>query len=272
MGGNGTLDGASSRLERLVIPTRLSIVTYNLWSAERWPDRAPALQRFLALFDPDILAVQELHPLTQAFLDERLATHARVADPFEGWSSESNLYWKRAHFELVAHGAEPVGHPEPHRRLFWVRLRSRASTSTLFVATAHLTTARRAEEAETGASPRVGQLRRIVDALGRLVLPTEPAFFMGDMNDPWHPQRILRDAGYASCFAALGQQSPPTFHSYPTANIAPGEHSVSEAIDLIAANDRARAIAAGSPQVFAGDLSPSDHWPVHAVYEIGGRF
>ncbi len=91
---------------------------------------------------------------------------------------------------------------------------------------------------------------------------------MGDMNDPRQPQRILGDVGFRSCFAALGLQSPPTFQCYPAANIEPGEPTITEAIDLIAANEHARAIAASVPQVFHGDIAPSDHWPVHAVYEL----
>lgn len=96
----------------------------------------------------------------------------------------------------------------------------------------------------------------------------EPAFFMGDMNDPWHPQQILKQAGFVSCFAALGMQSPPTFQGYPTANVQPGEPTISEAIDLIAANGHARAIAASVPQCYADDTAPSDHWPVQAVYQV----
>jgi hypothetical protein len=48
------------------------------------------------------------------------------------------------------------------------------------------------------------------------------------------PQRVLQQAGFTSCFAALGMQSPPTFKCYPTANVQPGEQTVTEAIDLIA--------------------------------------
>ena len=251
-----------------MIPFRVSIVTYNIWMTERWPARAPALERFLALFSPDILCLQELQAETQAFLDKVLAGHERVHDPLPGWTSEGNIYWKKDLFGKIAHGAEAVGHVEPERRLFWARLETKATGRTIFVSTAHLTSPRRKEELETGQSPRVGQLRRISDALGRLVPQGEPAFFMGDMNDPRQPQRILGEAGFTSCFAALGLQSPPTFQCYPAANIEPGEPTITEAIDLIAANSHARAIAASVPECFHGDIAPSDHWPVHAVYEL----
>ena len=75
-------------------------------------------------------------------------------------------------------------------------------------------------------------------------------------------------AGFVSCFAALGMQSPPTFKCYPTANVQPGEPTVTEAIDLIVANRYARAIAASVPQCYSGDVAPSDHWPVQAIYQL----
>lgn len=251
-----------------MVPTRLSIITYNIWLTERWPTRAPALERFLSLFSPDVLCVQELQRPTQEFLDRVLSGYDRVHDPFSGWTNESNIYWNQALLEETEHGAEQIGHVEPERRMFWARLQIRSLGNTIFVATAHLTSARHRDEAETGASPRVRQLKRIAEQLTRRVREGEPAFFMGDMNDAWHPQRFFMQAGFVSCFAALGMQSPPTFQCYPTAGVRPGEPTINEAIDLIVANKYARAIAASVPQCYAGDLAPSDHWPVQAIYQL----
>jgi exonuclease III len=251
-----------------MILARASLITYNIWGTNRWPARAPALETFLRLFNPDVLCVQELQPATQAFLDSMLKEHDRVRDLFPGWTNEGNIYWNKTIFEKIEHGAEEVGHLEPQRRMFWARLRFKESSRTIFVATAHLTSPTNRDEGESGHSPRVGQLKRIADVLPRLVRNGEPAFFMGDMNDARHPQRILKPAGFVSCFAALGLQSPPTFHCYPTANIGPDEPASTEAIDLIVANRYARAIAAAVPQCYAGDIAPSDHWPVQAVYEL----
>jgi endonuclease/exonuclease/phosphatase family metal-dependent hydrolase len=251
-----------------MIPPRLSFVTYNLWLTQRWPAREPALRRFLELFAPDVLCVQELQPTTQVFLDETLKEHDRIHDSLPGWTNESNIYSRKALLERTAHGAEEIGHVEPERRLFWVRLRLKQSSQTIFVATAHLTAPRRSDEVENGKSPRVGQLGRISEELKRLVRDGEPAFFMGDMNDAWHPQHILKQAGYVSCFSALGLQSPPTFQCYPTAGVEPGAQTITEAIDLIAANRHARPISAAVPQCYAQDIAPSDHWPVQAVYQL----
>lgn len=150
-----------------MIPSRLSIITYNIWLTERWPARAPALERFLTLFAPDVLCVQELQRPTQQFLDRILADYARVRDPFPGWTNESNIYWNEAVFEKAEHGAEEVGHLEPERRMFWARLQIRSSPKAIFVATAHLTSPRHGDESETGVSPRVRQLKRIADELTR---------------------------------------------------------------------------------------------------------
>jgi endonuclease/exonuclease/phosphatase family metal-dependent hydrolase len=254
-----------------MIPSRLSFITCNLWLTERWPARAPALERFLALFTPDVFCVQELQPPTQEFLDRVLGGHDRVHDVFPGWTNESNIYWSKAVFEKIEHGAEEVGQVEPERRMFWARLQVKSLKKPILVATAHLTSPRHGDETETGLSPRVRQLKSIAEALTRLVSEGEPGFFMGDMNDAWHPQRVLKQAGFVSCFAALGMQSPPTFQCYPTANVQPGERTITEAIDLITANRYARAIAASVPQCYCGDIASSDHWPVQAIYQLDAK-
>jgi len=256
-------------LGSMSFPARLAIVSCNLWMTERWPQRAPALEKFLDVYAPDVLCVQELMPETRTFIDHVLKTHERVDDALRGWTVESNIWWNAALLEHLEHGAEDVQMQEEHRRLFWARLKLRGGQRSVFVSTAHLTAPGKEPEASTGNSPRVAELQRIGGALGRLVKDGEPAFFMGVMNDARHPQRLLKQAGFTSCFAALGVQSPPTFKCYPTADVAPGEPSISEAIDLIVANRHARAVAASVPNFFFNGMAVSDHWPVQAVYEVG---
>lgn len=251
-----------------MFPVRISIVTYNIWLTQRWTVRAPALRKFLDVFDPDVLCLQELQPESRSLIDQALPTHQRVDDPFRGWTTEGNIYWRDALFTRLEHGAEDVGIPDGDRRLFWVRLKIRALDRDMLVATAHLTTQRNAQECETGLSPRVEQTRRIITALRRLNQPGEPLFFMGDMNDPVHPPRLLQEAGYISCFAALGVQCPPTFQCYPTADVPLGSRVVNQCIDWLVANSEARAVSAAVPHFYVEDAAPSDHWPVHAVYEI----
>jgi exonuclease III len=251
-----------------VFPVRLSLVTYNLWNTRRWSERAPALKHFVEIYDPDVLCVQELRAETQSFLDATLVRHCRVHDDLPGWTCESNIYWNGELLEKVAHGVDDVGILEEHRRLFWVRLGLRGTDQTIFVSTAHFTYQGNPRERETGLSPRIEQARRTVNVLGRRVHEGEPAFFMGDLNDGVNPLRILRQAGYVSCFAFLGQLSPPTYPCVPTKNIEAGAHLGEQTLDWLVANDRARPVAAQVPHCFHGDIAPSDHWPVLAVYEI----
>ena len=164
-------------------------------------------------------------------------------------------------------GAEEVGHLESERRMFWVRLRLKPSATTYSSRRHMLTAARNRDEAETGLSQGCDNSNESSTNYAA-VRQAEPAFFLGDMNDAYHPQRILKQAGFVSCFAALGMQSPPTFQCYPTANVQPDEPTVTEAIDLIVANRYARAIAASVPQCYCEDTAPSDHWPVQAVYQL----
>jgi endonuclease/exonuclease/phosphatase family metal-dependent hydrolase len=252
-----------------VYPVRLSFITYNLWNAERWDVRRPALGGFLRLFRPDVLCLQELQPETQAFLDESLPDYQRVDDPFPGWTNEGNIYWNSLHLEKMEHGAEDVGIQEPERRLFWARLRVRERGIALLVATAHFTFKGNSDELATGWSPRVQQTRQTIEALGRLARPREPVLFMGDLNDSSHPAYLLQEAGYTDCFTALSLQSPPTAPCVPTSRRLPHEPAPSQTLDWIVSNAQARPIAAQVPHFFWGDVAPSDHWPVLAIYEIG---
>ena len=250
-------------------PLRINLITYNIWNTERWALRAPALQKFLELFDPDILCLQELRRESRDLIDTVLANHSRVDDPFVGWMAESNIYWRAAMFSELEHGAEDVAIREAgHRRLFWARLEVKELNRSMLVATAHLTHQRHPDEAATGLSPRVGETRRVIDALQRLNREREPLFFMGDLNDPVHPTNLLHEAGYPSAFAVLGIQPAPTFKCYPTADVAPGALVMNQCIDWIVANGEARPVAASVPQFFLKDAAPSDHWPVQAVYEV----
>ena len=249
-----------------MFPVRLSIVSYNLWNTERWPERKSALGQFVVRFCPDVLCVQELRTETQVFLDEAMPRHCRVHDDLPGWTCESNIFWNGDLFQEVEYGAEDVGILEEHRRFFWVRLRFQERT--LFVSTAHFTHMGHPKENETGLSPRLEQTRRTVDALRRLVGEDEPVFFTGDLNDPVHPTRILHEEGYVNCFSALGILCPPTWPCCPTANIPAGARVANQTIDWIVGNQHARPIAAHVPRCYHGDMAPSDHWPVLAVYEI----
>jgi endonuclease/exonuclease/phosphatase family metal-dependent hydrolase len=251
------------------MPSRLNIITYNLWTIERWDFRKPALGKFLELFDPDILCVQELMPKTRDFIDDVLSGHERVHDRLIGWNREGNIWWRSSMFTEVEHGAEEVDIADSrHRRLFWARLAATAGERTVLVSTAHLSHQRASRELKTGQSPRIGETNRSIAALTRLAAAREPVFFMGDFNDPAGAPTLLHEAGYPSCFAVLGLPPDPTFKCYPTADVAPGKFVMNQAVDWIVANKHARPLAACVPRFYYKDAAPSDHWPVQAVYEI----
>ena len=250
-------------------PVRFSIVTYNLWNTQQWPERAPALGRFLDRFLPDVLCTQELTPGTRGFVDVRLPSHARVDDPLPGWSTESNIWWRADLFEPVEHGAEDFGCAAyPERRLFWVRLRPAGETATMVVSTVHLTDFGTADELETGASPRVARSwRRSSRGSLTSVRDNEPALVVGDFNDAIGPLVPMLMAGYTSCFGALDQIPPPTMPA-SLDRFGGGGFASAFVLDWICANRHLRTIAASSPHVRDGDTPPSDHWPVQAVYEV----
>src|ERR1700733_14379737 len=125
---------------RIMLPVRLSIVTYNLWGSERGPERAPALQHFCETYQPDIMGVQELTAESRDVIDAALPRHARVDDDLQGWTTEGNIWWNTQVLELVEHGAEDAGFEVyQDRRLFWVRLRVKDRPQTLWLGDVHLT-------------------------------------------------------------------------------------------------------------------------------------
>lgn len=250
-----------------MFPIRLSIVSYNIWTWSRWPERKDALRRFAEVFCPDILCLQELQVESQAVLDSALSNHNRVQDKFEGWTCEGNIYWNGKLFEKLDHGIEDVGILETHRRLFWVRLKIRETDRSLFVSTAHFTYMGNPVEIATGQSPRVDQAKRTIDTLRRLVVD-EPAFFMGDLNDVFHPMFTLNKAGFPTCFAELQLPPPSTFPAIPTGRTKADGVTMNGTIDFLVSNRLARAVSAQVPHFYHKDIAASDHWPVLAVYEI----
>lgn len=248
-------------MQEAVVPLRISVATLNLWKDERWPERSISLGSFLERFCPDLLCLQELCKETCEFLDQCLSRHNRVHDEFQGWDSESNIYWNADIFEKDTHGAIDVGIPDGFHRLFWVRLR--CETNSILVATAQLTWPGSREEVMTGQSPRTEQINRIITCLGEIAMPNRPAFFVGDLNGTAQPIYSLRDAGYTDCFTDLGLIPPPTSPVNGGLGLSP-----SRTIDWITSNSWARPMAAMVPMVVYDGIPLSDHWPVVAIYKV----
>ena len=251
-----------------MMPFRFSVMTCNLWGLNKWRERQAAVKELLDVFRPDVFSVQELTPETQTFIDKALPYHKRVDDELPGWATEGNIFWDGRLFEKVEHGAEDIGLLEADRRLFWVRLVIKNSDQTVFISTAHYTWKAHPIELETGTSPRLLQSRLTGKTLKSLARNSEPVLFMGDLNDSSHPTFILNDAGYRDCFSVLGVPAPPTAPCYPTVQVGRGRPMLNQTLDWIMSNEFARPMAAQVPYFYHNGVTPSDHWPVLAVYEV----
>ncbi|MDX1663463.1 MAG: endonuclease/exonuclease/phosphatase family protein [Candidatus Promineifilaceae bacterium] len=246
-------------------PLRFVVCSLNLWADARWSEREEPVRQFFNYHRPDILALQELRPVSRDLLDNLLRSYERVDDPFSGWHFEGNIYWNSRLFRLLEYGAEAIGILESKRRLFWVRLRPRAeaAASTLLIATAHYTWPGHQEETETGVNPRTQQARETVAALHRLNETGEALIFMGDMNDFHHPLRVLRESGLEDAFRALGRTSPPTRPSQLLRHEAPPQVN-----DWILHRGPLRPMCCDVVDFYAGGVPPSDHKPVLVTYAL----
>lgn len=244
-------------------PLRFVVCTYNLWKAYRWPERQEPLRQFLQDHRPDILCLQELCPDTRDLIDQTLDSHQRVEDPFAGWLHEGNIYWNRELFSLLSYGAEEIGLLEPLRRLFWVRLRPWITEAPdLLVTTAHYTWPGNALEQANMVNIRTTQAANTIEALERLAEPSEPLLFMGDLNDYYHPLRVLREGGLIDSFTGLGRIPQITRPVLPTSRHTP------EVVDWILHRGPLRPMTSEAVDFYIGDIAPSDHKPIVVTYRM----
>ncbi|CAF0738608.1 unnamed protein product [Adineta steineri] len=266
---------------------RISVMTFNMWKVNNypgnWPHRRLPILECLTTFTPDILSVQELHPLFHEVIVEALPTHAYVQDDFSGWQTESNIYFNTNTFDLIEYGISDIGMKEPLRRLFWVLLKIKTTkeqhvsenqtTQKILVATAHYTWEGHVEECNSYINLRKEQAQRTATTLHDLQSkfddPHLAMLFMGDLNENFHPRRILREAGFIDCFSTLRLPSLPTHPQRPS---IPHEDNLSDvALDWIMQNNYARPILANvlRNMICTGGFSISDHCPVMCIFEIG---
>ncbi|MER6412358.1 MULTISPECIES: endonuclease/exonuclease/phosphatase family protein [Streptomyces] len=244
-------------------PLRFVVCSLNLWRTRNWPARSHPLAAFLRGHRPDVLVVQELSPEVRSVIDVALDSHDRVTDAFPGWSRESNIYWHRGLFEPVAHGREDIGQPQAERGLYWVRLRRCGEPAEdVVVATAHYTWPGHPEELRSGVSPRPAEARATVTALARIAPAPQAVVFAGDLNDFFHPLRVLREAGLADSFSALGRMPRPTIPSVPAAGGIPS------VADWMLHRGPVRPMSTEAVDFFADGLPPSDHKPLLTTYSL----
>ncbi|CAF3028075.1 unnamed protein product [Rotaria socialis] len=270
---------------------RISVMTFNMWKLgnypANWPQRQQPIFECLTTFTPDILCVQELHPLFHDVIIKALPSHEYVKDDFGGWQYESNIYWNSNVFNMVEFGFSDIGMMESLSRLFWVLLEIKTSEETreenkqlnttstrkILVATAHFTWEGHTEELKTNVNLRKQQAQRTTTILHDLQLkfndPDLVVLFMGDLNESFHPRRILYEAGFMDCFSTLRL---PLLSTYPQRPSLPSEDILSDStLDWIMHNNYARPILANVLRnlLCTGGYSVSDHCPVMCIYEIG---
>jgi len=254
-------------------PTRFSVTTFNVWGSNHWPARSTALVQSLLTMRSDIFLFQEVTPAIIECLDNNLLNYKRVKNENqEGWLKESNIYWNNDIFDLIDSGygdLEMMDHPL--RGIFWVRLAFKHDPSKkIFCSTAHYPWVGCNAEIETGTNQRVIAAVKTCEHLRRLVAFNEPAIFAGDLNEDFHPIRILsEECAYADVFESL--DLPPCI-THPVRPSDPMEEMrPNRTLDWILCNlpSNCRAIAAYVKGIRSGSYPPvSDHLPVTAVIEI----
>lgn len=252
---------------------RVSIMTYNVWGTNLWPDRRDALTAVLKRVLPDILLLQEVTPDIIACVEEALPHHEHVEGPIDikGWSHESQIFWNREIFHRVDDGFVSYGSIEyPNRGLFWARLQSISHESIrIVVSTVHLPWAGCKTELETGVNMRVATLGPVIKALSSILQPSDLASFVGgDFNEDFHPIRVLEAAGYVDVFKLCDVRAPITHPNRPS---APDEERCPDrTLDWILCSmpSSCRVLSCMVKTERGGFPPPSDHMPVIAVFEL----
>ncbi len=254
-------------------PCRISVTTFNVWGNKYWAQCANPLAQTLLTLRSDVYMFQELTPDIVKHLDQNLGGYTRIrAAGVEGWEKESNIYWNAALFDLVDFGYGDIGSIEhPNRGFFWVRLALKTDCKmTIFFSTAHFPWTGSEEEISTGVNQRILSSVRVCEHLRRLVPPQEPAIFGGDLNDDFHPVRILsEECAFIDVFEALDLPPPITHPVRPSDPME--EMRPNRTLDWILCSlpSGCRVVGALAKTVRGGSYPPiSDHLPVMAIFEI----
>lgn len=255
------------------IPLRSTIMTFNAWGTNLWPDRKNSVTSLIHSTRPDIILLQESTLEILEVISKMLPYHCFVSD-FDsniGWQTESNILWNALIFEDIQHGAEPLNMPDyPNRCLFWVRLRDRSDpTNEIFVATMHLPWPGCRTELKTGINQRVVGARTAIEILNKITKEGESIILGGDMNEDYAPGRILGEQmGFIDVFETLDIVAPPTHPVRPSA--PEEENKPSRTLDWIYTNlsGKHRVVSAYVKTLRTGYPPASDHMPVIATIEL----
>jgi endonuclease/exonuclease/phosphatase family metal-dependent hydrolase len=254
-----------------MFPARVSVATFNIWGNNLWPDRALGLTQTLTALRSDVYLFQEVSPDIIEHLDATMTNYSRVHDKKIGWLTEGNIYWNSSLLECVDYGASDLGLVGLENRcLFWVRLAIKGTEIKFFVSTAHFPWVGSQHEIETGVNQRIVAATKVCELIRKLVLPQEITIFAGDLNEDFHPVRILsEEMGMMDVFESLDLPPPITHPVRPSS--AMEEMRPNRTLDWILCSlpSQCRVVAAFAKGVRGGTHVPvSDHLPVLAVFEL----
>lgn len=268
-------------------PVRVSVTTFNVWGENYWPQRSASLSQTFHSLKSDVYLLQEVTPEILEYLDKSVGhNYKRVHDDrFAGWQRESNIYWNDNLLALLDHGHGDL-HIEDHpaRGLFWARLAVRSTMDklnvngspveplTIFCSTAHFPWEGNDTEMRTGINQRIPAATNVCEQLRRLVPPHECSVFAGDLNDDFHPVRILgEEMGLMDVFECMDLPPPithPVRPSCPREEMRPNRTIDWILCSLPAPCRVVSALAKGVRGGMHGGMAPSDHLPVMAVFEL----
>lgn len=173
-------------------------MSFNIWGNFYLSERTNNLKNTLKLISSDIILLQEVTLENLQIIIETLPHYNYIKDKEIYWQTESNILWNNNLFIYINSGYYSFNHIEyPGRGLFWVRLALKSQPNNEFiVSTSHLPWVGSNKEIITGINQRIECSRLILQYLNIISNPNEPIIFGGDLNDDFHPLRILRGEEY----------------------------------------------------------------------------
>lgn len=253
-------------------PAALNVATYNLRldvqsdGPNAWPHRREAVKALIRRHGFDLFGTQEALPGQIADLDA-LEEYAHVGvgrDDGKRAGEHSAIFYRRARFELLAHGdfwfSQTPDVPSKgwdarccNRLASWARLRDKTSGKTLTVVSVHFD-----HEGETARRESARLLLRWLDGQD----PGDALIALGDFNSSPDTEQIQRMQTAMRDARALSETPPygpeGTFNGF-TVGQAPGAR-----IDYLFLGPRIRVLDYAVLTDSDGQRYPSDHFPVLA--------
>jgi endonuclease/exonuclease/phosphatase family metal-dependent hydrolase len=174
---------------------RISVMTFNIWGNEYLSERTNNLDTLFVTLQPDILLLQEVTPENLQLVRGSLPNYESIQNN-EAWCTDCSIFWRSSLFEMIEFGFVSFELPDyPRRGLYWIRMALLNSHDQFIVATAHFPWVGCQEELLTGVNQRIKCATLLLTSLHSIKKPGEPIIFGGDLNDDYHPLRILQGAG-----------------------------------------------------------------------------